>query len=71
MTVGILFNSRQRETEADYFDRTNATGLTLGAVLYAVDFYRAKGYEIVAKTTAWDGSGMYSTSVEKSITTTG
>jgi ribosomal protein S18 acetylase RimI-like enzyme len=45
-----------RHTEEDFRERTGAYEIKANVVLYAVPFYRANGYEIVGRATAWDGS---------------
>jgi hypothetical protein len=40
----------------DFRERTRASEMRVGVVLYAQGFYEANGYEVLSKDTAWDGN---------------
>jgi ribosomal protein S18 acetylase RimI-like enzyme len=42
--------------EADFRARTGATRIEAGVALHAEPFYRARGYQLVRRAQAWDGS---------------
>jgi ribosomal protein S18 acetylase RimI-like enzyme len=42
--------------EADFRTRTGATRIEAGVALHAEPFYRARGYQLVRRAQAWDGS---------------
>ncbi len=42
--------------EADFRTRTGATRIEVGVALHAEPFYRARGYQLVRRAQAWDGS---------------
>jgi putative acetyltransferase len=42
--------------EADYRSRTGRSQIEAGVALHAEPFYRARGYRLVRRATAWDGS---------------
>ena len=42
--------------EADFRTRTGATRIEVGVALNAEPFYRARGYQLVRRAQAWDGS---------------
>jgi GNAT superfamily N-acetyltransferase len=42
--------------EADFHTRTGATRIEAGVALHAEPFYRARGYQLVRRAQAWDGS---------------
>ncbi len=45
-----------RRVEAEMAARTGAAEIRAGVALHAELFYRANGYEVVRRATAWDGS---------------
>jgi ribosomal protein S18 acetylase RimI-like enzyme len=42
--------------EADFRTRTGATRIEAGVALHAEPFYQARGYQLVRRAQAWDGS---------------
>jgi GNAT superfamily N-acetyltransferase len=46
-----------RHAESDFRARTGRSSIKAGVALHAEPFYRAAGYELVRRATAWDGSG--------------
>jgi ribosomal protein S18 acetylase RimI-like enzyme len=44
------------QVEADFRARTGATRIEVGVALNAEPFYRARGYQLVRRAQAWDGS---------------
>jgi GNAT superfamily N-acetyltransferase len=45
-----------RHVESDFRTRTGATHIRAGVALHAEPFYRARGYQLVRRAQAWDGS---------------
>ena len=44
------------QAESDFAARSKASDITLSAVVYAIEFFRSNGYDVVSRSTAWDGS---------------
>lgn len=44
------------QVEADYLARSGRTEIRAGVALHAEPFYRANGYRLLRRATAWDGS---------------
>ena len=45
-----------RHVEADFRARTGAAEIRAGVALHAEPFYRARGYQLIRRAQAWDGS---------------